>query len=209
MKKGMFALIGCGGLVVIILILGLSCYSFLNGVRKETVTQETALSAQYQSNQNYLSAYISGFYEQLGVANLKSDKMDKILTDAVKGRYGEDGFKPGGAFVSAMKEAYPDLKGLDIYDRIITYVSGQREGYKAIQDKLLDMLRTYDTWRESDYFRKVVLGFIGAPTNNLEARIGTEVWKGEMAEEKMKQIVLTEQATTAYKTGKMEPLKVK
>lgn len=53
------------------------------------MTMERQLNAQYLSNQNYLSTYIAGFYEQSNVLSAQSDQLDRILTDAVKGRYEE------------------------------------------------------------------------------------------------------------------------
>jgi hypothetical protein len=188
----------------------ISFYGYTNKLRTQNIGFETTLSAQYLSNQNYLSEYVSGFYETLGVANLKSDKMDKILTDAVKGRYGEKGFSSDGAFFSAIKEAYPDISGLNVYDKIIEYVKSRRAGYRDIQDKLLDMLATYDRWRKEGWVQSyIVANVIGAPTEDLKARIGTEITIGKAALDKMYQIVLTEQAVNAYSTGKMAPLQVK
>ena len=185
---------------------GLSLYGYANSTRNEAVTREIQLSAQYLSNQNYLSSYISTFYEQVGIANLKSQKMDEILIDAAKGRYGENGIE-GGSLMVAIAEAYPDVKSLDIYDKIMTTISSGREGYRAIQDKLLDQLRAYDTWRAQGILRSWALGSF-FPSNNLKARIGdTELIGGE-ALKKMYQIVLASQAKDAYEKGTMDPLTV-
>lgn len=211
-KSGM---IGVGGLIALAIVAaaaigGFMMYGFINSLRSESVAREYALNAQYLSNQNYLSAYISGFYEQLGVAKAKSDKLDQILTDAVKGRYEDSGgFKANGAFFSAIVEAYPDLAGLNVYDKIVDYVASQREGYRGIQDKLLDMLRSYDTWRQDGLIQsKIVSGILGIPSERLEARIGTDVKRGLEARERMYTIVLASQAKKAYETGTLEPLQV-
>lgn len=198
------------GLVAALVVGGISFYGYVNALRTESVQRENALNAQYLSNQNYLSAYISGFYEQLGVANLKSDKLDQILSDSVKGRYeSSGGFAPNGAFFSAIVEAYPQLGQLDIFDRIVDYVAAKREGYRAIQDKLLDMLRAYDTWRQDGIVQSwIVSSILGIPSQRLEARVGTQVWRGAEARDKMFQIVLASQAKQAYETGTMEPLTV-
>lgn len=204
------------GLIVTLAVLGallvggFSLYGYLNGLRTKSVQHETGLNAQYLSNQNYLSAFLSGFYEMLGVANLKSDKLDQILTDAVKGRYEDSGgFSANGAFFAAVVEAYPDLAGLDIYDRIVNYVSSQREGYRNIQDKLLDQLRSYDAWREDGFVQsRVIANVLGVPSQRLEARIGMNVVRGAEARDKMYQIVLASAAKKAYETGTMEPLEV-
>ena len=197
-------------LLAAVVIAGFSFYGYLNGLRSESVRLETQLSAQYQSNQNFLSSYISGFYEQLGVANLKSEKLDAILLDAVKGRYEKSGgFSSNGAFFSAVVEAYPDLAGLNIFDKIVDYVAAQREGYRNIQDKLLDMLKSYDAWRADGFVQSwIVRSFLGVPTERLEARLGATVIRGSGARDKMYQIVLASEATKAYETGTMDPLSV-
>jgi hypothetical protein len=193
-----------------IIFAGLGIYGYINGIRTEGIDYETRLNAQYLDNQNILSEFISGFYEQLGLANLKSEKMDKIITDAVVGRYGEKGFSSGGAFIAAIKEAYPDTAGLNIYDKIVDYVKAKREGYRATQSKLLDMLRAYDKWRNDGIVQSwIVKNFLGIPSDRLEARIGTKISRGTEARDQMYLIVLAEQATTAYETGKMAPLTVK
>lgn len=207
--------IGVGGLIALALVAalvigGFSLYSFVNSLRSESVARENALNAQYLSNQNYLSAYVSGFYEQLGVAGAKSDKLDQILSDAVKGRYeSSGGFAPNGAFFSAIVEAYPDLSALNIYDKIVDYVASQREGYRGIQDKLLDMLRSYDTWRQDGLIQSMIVSdILGIPSERLEARIGTDVKRGLEARDRMFTIVLASQAKEAYETGILDPLQV-
>ncbi len=202
------------GIIVVALIVVFGFYGYVNSLRTEGVNLETALSAQYQSNQNFLSAYISGFYEQLGLANAKSEKMDQILTDAVKGRYegngAESGFNTKGAFFSAMIEAYPNLDGLNIYDKIVDYVSSQRAGYRNIQDKLLDMLRSYDAWRGEGFIQsQIVKSLLGIPSDRLEARLPGNSIRGVLARDRMYQIVLASQAQKAYETGTMDPLQVK
>lgn len=207
MKTGMKVLIGFAVALGIVCVLVFSMYSYLNKLRNTNIQLSQQLSAQYLSNQNYLSEFISGFYEQIGVANLKSDKMDKILTDAVKGRYGEDGFKSNGAFFSAIREAYPDISALNVYDKIIDYVQSRRAGYRDIQDKLLDQLRAYDTWRKTGYIQSfLVKSIIGAPNEDLKAVVGDKIFKGQDALDKMYQIVLTDKAVNAYTTGRMAPL---
>lgn len=194
--------------ILVVLVGGCSLYGYTNNVRNEAVRREAALTAQYLDNQNQLSSYISGFYESVGVANLKSDKLDQILVDAVKGRYDEGGFGGKGGLLNAITEAYPQID-LTIYDKIVDYVSAGREAYKAVQSKLLDQLRNYDTWRQTGFVRSMLVsGPLHVPTDRLEARVGEKVYKGNEARDKMYQIVLVSGATRAYETGTMEPLNV-
>src|SRR5262249_3011764 len=138
------------GIVVALIAGAFSIYSYFNTLQQQGVDYETQLNAQYLDNQNILSAYKSTIYEQAGIANLKSDKLDQIITDAVKGRYeGHTSAQPGqGQLFSAITEAYPNID-LNVYDKIAEQVAKGREGYRATQTKLLTMLQGYDKWRQS------------------------------------------------------------
>ena len=185
-------------------------YSYINGLRNQRVDFETRLPAQYLANQAYLSSFITGFYELIGIANVKSEKIDKILTDAVKGRYEQGGGyrTMESALFSAIREAYPDLSGLNIFDKAADYVTANRVGYREDQTKLLDMLRAYDKWRASGIISSwVIKNILGTPTDNLVASIGDIKITGQAALDKMYTIVLVEGTAEAYKTGVMKPLK--
>ena len=199
-------LIAAGVSVGVVLILGMSLYGMFNGINKDGVKRETALSATYSDNQNELSKFQSGFYEMLGVADAKSTQMDKILSDAVKGRYDNAPQGQGGQFFSAMIEAYPDLAGLNVYDKVIDYVAAGRESYKQQQSKLLDMLREYDTWRRSGLIHKQFVKVSGFPSSDLRAQIGAKAVTGEAALEQMRLIVTTSSTQEAYTTGTQEPM---
>lgn len=207
--KGMGAgLIVTLGVIGLLLILGMGLYGKANGIQKTSVQYEKQLNAQYLDNQNELSKFQSGFYEQMGIAGAKSDRMNQILADAVSGRYEAGPQGQGGQMFSAMVEAYPDLAGLDIYDKIIDYVAAGRQSYKETQTKLLDMIRVYETWKDSGLIQSRLVSMMGVPSDRLEARIGTKVVKGEAALEQMKLIVTTSTTQAAYTTGTMEPMTV-
>lgn len=203
-----YAKIGIIGSIIAFVLLLFVAYPLasLSSTKSQGVDKETQLTAQYRDNQNTLSAYIAGFYEQTGVAKVKSDKLNAILLDAVKGRY-EGKMSPGtgGAFFSAITEAYPDLSALNIYDKIVDYVSAGREGYKNKQTLLLDRIRDYDNWRNKGLFHPGWVKLAGFPSTNLEA--GPDV-TGSAALVKMKQIVLTSQARKAYETGEDQILTI-
>lgn len=188
-----------------LLVAGLGVWAKINGIRNEAIYKETQLSAEYRVNQNHLSSFISEFHETVGIADRKTDQLDRVLMDAVKGRYGEDGFTTNGALFTALREAYPDLQGLNIYDQILSTIRAGRTDFKNRQDKLLDELRDYDAWRAQGILRSIALGNF-FPSRHLEARFGSQIFYGQEAEEKMKDIVLVQEATDAYTTGRMAPL---
>lgn len=209
-KMGLGAVIALAALVCLGAFV-LWFYSAAMNVRGEGIRRETALSAQYPANQVYLSEYNSGFYEQFGLLKYKSDKLDEILENYAIGRSGEGGQSARAGFINAVVEAVPDISGLNIADRMFDYVQAKRQGYREYQEKLLDMLRSYDTWRSGEdsglrwFFANKFWDF---PTDRLEARIGAQVWHGAEAREKMYLVVNTSTTREAYETGIMEPMQV-
>lgn len=191
-----------GGVIVVLALLG---YSRLNDEYNESVRRESQLSMLFLSNQNELSAYVSTFYEEASVANMKSEKMTKFMTDAVRGRYDKNGGFDGSAMVSMLKEAYPDMKEFGTFDKIIQHVKAGRESFKGKQEYLLDQIRTYKNWYREGFVRGYVMKkFI--PSVHLEARIGDKVVTGKEALDLMERIILTGDTKKAYETGVMDPL---
>ena len=201
---------------VIALVVVLFAYSLFNGLYNTGVQYEQRLKNQYLDNQNYLSAYISGFYEQVSVARGATDALDQILLDAVKGRYentsaGGGGYTVNSPFFNAIVEAYPEASPQElvkIWSKLQDYVASQREGYRNVQSKLLDMLRAYDTWRYSGLIQSKVVSIVGFPSQRLEARFGNNVLTGQRALDKMYELVLDSKTRQAYENGTLDPLEI-
>lgn len=106
-----------------------------------------------------------------------------------------------------MRSTPADLTGLtDQYGVILDTISAGREAYKNDQDRLLDMLRSYDAWRNRGIISSVLINLSGFPSGNLRAQVGETSVTGQAALDKMYQIVLTSKAVDAYKTGELDPL---
>jgi hypothetical protein len=202
-------------IVSLVVILFVGCCAIVGLVSWVRETQATGvgfeqrLGTQYLDNQNELSKYISGFYEQAGVLEAQTDALDQILLDAVKGRYDEGGFAAESPFFAAIFEAYPEASAaqlMDNYGALQDYITAGRESYANKQTKLLDILRAYDTWRFSGLARPFLIRLLGFPSENLKARVGDFVFTGQSAVDKMYAIVLTERAVEAYEDGRLDPL---
>lgn len=195
--------------IAVLAIIGASFYSSINSTKNTLITKEQALVAQYQSNQNELSTYILQFKESLGVADAGSDKLNEILAAAISGRY-DGAMEPGtsGSMFSAISEAYPDLTATaESYAKVQDLVVSGRAEYKNSQNLLLDKIRDYKTWTESDFMRSfIVKNVLGAPTDSMKVSVGQNTFRGLDALDKMEQLVLTGDAITAYETGTTEPL---
>lgn len=199
---------------VIVLLVGvvwpLSSY---NGVRNHLIDAETGLNAQYQANQAELDAFIKTVHEQFDVAGAKAGKLDQVLTDAVRGLYDKTSL-PGAPqpvqsgqqtpLISALVQAYPNLGGLDVYDRVVDTIASGRQSFKKVQVKLLDMIRPYDAYRTKGIFHQLMVHIVGYP--KLEARIGRTVLTGKAALDQMKLIVTSTETSHDFTSGNEAPI---
>lgn len=199
--------------LVVAAVIAIWAISSYIGTRNNGVDQIQALNAEYPSAQNELATYINGFYEMLGVANAKSAQINSILTNAIKARYtgtsnvAAQQAKQNQALFSAVREAYPNLSGLNIYDKIVNYVAAKRDAYKNKQNELLDMLQRFDAWRNK-FPTSLWAGLGAVPMGELRTQVGNDVRHGQDAEDKMWNIVRSAQSNQAYESGQQGPLTV-
>jgi hypothetical protein len=145
-STGRTVAITAGSFAALIVLADATLLGEVNSAQSEGTQKETALTAQYLQNQ--LSTVLTIVKEQLGVADRESAKLDQILTDAIKGRTsGASAAKVDQSqlVLSAIKEAYPNLSGLDTYDKMMQSISLGQQAYADDQAKLLDMLRAFDS----------------------------------------------------------------
>lgn len=200
-------------LLVMSLLIVLWSYNKINTLHQQGIDRETQLTATYLDAQNTLGAFVSTFFEQAGIADRKSAQFNIVLTDAIKGRYDNTGLVPatpgqtqGNQLISAMVEAYPDLAGLNVYDRILDTIAAGRTAFKNTQTDLLDKLRGYDKWRKQNIIGSLFIRIAGFPSDSLRAQIGAQFLTGAAAENQMYIIVLPSDVSKAYTTGTLEPL---
>ena len=195
------ALLAVGG--VIVLVSGL-LYMQAEGLKSDRNDKEAALSSAYLNDQNYLSDCIVKTNAAVQVAAANTDAVNRVLTDAISGRYG-DSFRPArpgesGALISAFKEVYPD-KSIEqvtsLYNKAITVIAGCRTDFRDKQSQLLDMLRDYRSFRGQYWARQLIT----VPSNNLVAQNGKDIVRGQAAEDKMAMLVRTSSTDQAFNTG--------
>lgn len=200
-----------GGLIALTVLIGLfSLIGTYTSVRNEGRSQELALTRQFKATQTQYGQFRTSVYDQLSIAREKRDALDKILVDAVSGRYDK---KTGNneidrqAVFSAIKEAYPELSGLDIYDKIIVQIQAGREAFARNQEQLQDMIRSYDQWRTTgSLLHPWFVEQLGFPSDLLEARIGDKVYRGTDAYDKMSRAIVGSDTSAIFESGTDKPL---
>lgn len=121
--------------------------------------------------------------------------------------------QPGtsGSMFSAITEAYPDLTSTtEAYQKVQDLVMVGRKSYQNQQGLLIDKIREYDRWRNSDYINVTLINWIGVPTKILTINTQKDgqpvTLTGEAALNEMRNLVLVKEANDAYDTGVIEPL---
>lgn len=188
---------------------GAYVYVAANSLQQEGIKYETDLNGMYVHNQIVLSNFKQAIYEKVQVANLKSAQMDKIIEDAIKGRYDGGKMQPGttGSMFSSIREAYPDIgKHMDIYDKIVDSITGYREEFKNDQSAMVSELKSFDRWRQSGLIQPLIISYVlRMPNEALVAHIGSEDKTGKDALKQMWTIVTSEGTQKSFKTGVEEP----
>ncbi len=208
-KPGVKKLIIFGGIAIALIIAVAVAYGTINSARGGAIQRENRIVAQYQNNQNELAGYILSFNETLGIADRQSDTLNTIISDAVQGRY-DGALEPGtgGAFFSAIAEAYPDLTATtETYAKVQDFVISGREAFKNQQSKLIDIINEYKTWTTSDIFRSFVLDtFVGTPTDLMVIEDAGQTYRGQDALDRASRIIVTPEVENIYDEGTQDSL---
>jgi len=191
-------------ILAVVLITGYSFYGTAVSIRNQALAWETDLNSVYRANETELATYTNTVVEQLGLAGAKSEKMNELISAAVEGRYGDEGLK-NGSLVTAIAEAYPDTKALDIYDKILPTVSAGREAFRNKQNMLMERAQAYDNWRKQGIFRAWVLSGI-YPSADLSIKVDGKTLTGMDALEHLREPVINATTETSFKTHRAEPV---
>ena len=200
--------IGFGVVALLTVIFGFWAIATYTNVRNEGNKLELALTAKYSSIQADYGQWRLGVTDQLGIAREKSAAMDEILRNAIEGRYNKAGSPDvdSGKLFSAISEAYPDLTGLNIYDKIMEFVKQGREKFGQNQAEMQQLIQGYNTWRTTGSFLHPTFASWLFPSDNLKARVGDKVYTGEEALEKMSRVIVGGDTTQIFDSGEDKPV---
>lgn len=201
MKKSMVV----GLSVVGAIVLGaFTLYGYANSTRSTGIQIEQQIVAQYKVEQAQLSGDLTKIREILQVANLKTAKLDTVLTNALQGRYGDTGFGSGSPTFAAIQEAYPTID-LTQYDRVQSAIEAARDEQKNLQAKRADMVRSYNVWRMDGIVRSMVVGNF-FPSSALTIDIGGQTYTKGEALARLERTITTAESDQTFRTGTMAPM---
>ncbi|GEM_PF-1905401 len=179
-------------------------------VRNEGRSQELAMNAQWNRMQINYGQFRTGFFDKLAIAREKRDAMDKILVDAVSGRYdkaGQEGTVDSKAVFSAIAEAYPDIKGLNIFDELIKDIQAGRERFAKDQEQMQDRVRSYNDWRTTGSFlHPAFVRWAGFPSSMLEVKVNGKEYHGQAALDIMARPIVGADTNQIFDSGVDQPV---
>jgi hypothetical protein len=155
-----------------------------------------------------MATYVNTFYEQTGLANLKSEKMNEFVRGALEGRFGDSPKSSDNLLFTAVAEAYPGTEGFSIYDKILPTVAAGREAMRNKQNLLIEKAQKFNYWRKQGIFRAWVLSGI-YPSRDLQVKAGGRMLYGEEALNHLAEPITNVATDKAFETHQMEPLKAK
>jgi hypothetical protein len=132
----------------------------------------------------------------------QTDAVDKVLKDAVAGRYGTGNNLDEGKLFSAMHEAYPDLGGLNkSFQDAMAIMTGCQDDFAAAQGVVQSKVSDFKSWRTGSWTVRT-FGGNDFPNDNLEVNIaGMDHLIGQQALDLMSRPIADADTVNAIKTG--------
>jgi hypothetical protein len=190
-------IIGAGFVALLLIIWFIIHQSVISSGNK----QEATMSGDYADGANYLSNCVIKTKQAANVTVAQTDALDKILSDAVSGRYGTGANFDGGSMISAIVEAYPDTSGLSkSFQDALSIIAGCQDDFRNKQSKILDDVRSFRSWKTGSWPVRT-FGGGGFPNDNLYISIGDLDLTGDAALKKMSKPIVETSILQDYATG--------
>ncbi len=196
-KKFWWAIAGSAVLLVLLVLFLIS-----NGVTNDGKKKQQDLIVLYNDTSNVLSDCLVKTKSAVGLTNAQTEALDKVIIDAVKGRYTEGGSaQPGrGQLFSAISEAYPDTSALSAtFDKVLIIITGCRSNFKDSQAALQRGLARFNQWRSGSLTVRTFGGKF--PDDELKIKVAGNSVTSEDALDQMGEMVIVAEASTARDTG--------
>lgn len=202
-------LVGLIAVIAIVAFFGATQIDTYVATRNEGRQLELHLTARYKEVMAKYDQDRSAALDSFKIAGAKRDGLDQLLRTAIEGRKfaGAGGAVDRNAFISAVKEAYPDLKQLGIYDKIADFVVKMRKSFGEQQTQLAADVEKYNSWRTTgSLLHPLFVSLIGFPGSSLEIRIGGVIYRGQDALNKMSTVIMTGESQQIFQQSTDRPL---
>ena len=130
-------------LVIVVLVLGAAGIVASSYIKYNNwgASMDAQLKAEWNNNQNILSAYTLKLKEAAKVPDKYQAALKDIVTATFQGRYGEDGSKATFQWIKENNLAFD----ASMYKQLQQIIESGRNEFKVSQTKLIDLKRVYET----------------------------------------------------------------
>ncbi len=196
------------GIAILVVLFAVFLFSKHESIVSEGNKKQQGLIVFWNETTNVLSGCIIETKEAAGIAEAQTGAINKVISEAVRGRYEEPSTaQPGGgknSLFSAMVEAYPNTDQLSkTFQDVLTVVTGCRTKFQHTQAELQKHVTMFNEWREGSFLNRK-LGAENYPTDKLVIEVGKKKVSGQAALDKMRQLVVIKEANTGRETGEIE-----
>ncbi len=196
-------------IVVVLLGIGGQTASVYVDTRNTGRATELALVADYNGMIAHYGQNRMTVVDQLGISREKARRMNQILDAAVSGRYNKPGSTTAvdnGKLFSAIAEAYPDLTGLNVYDKILVFVQTARKNFGDDQAHLQTSIQNYKTWLTTGSLLHPMIAQWLFPSNTLEIKVGDQVYHGQEALDHMLKPIVGSDTNEIFNSSVDKPM---
>lgn len=156
-------MVGLIGVALVLLVAVVAVVGTYFSYANYGVTQESALKARLQDNQNVLGQYTIRISEMAQVPEMYRDDLKEVIRETFEGRYGADGSR--GVMQWIQEQNLPFDSSL--YNRLQQSMESGRMEFANKQTALIDARRAYETELNKPW-SGFWLGLAGFPTVNLD-----------------------------------------
>lgn len=184
-------------------------------VKSTGTSLETQMNEDYQQCLVMLTRYYTNGTNALGLASANTQAIDKILTDAASGKYGNKqslNDPKNGVYTVIVQyyQGYPKTDNVsDAYKNAKDILVGDFDDYSAQEGKLFDDIERYDNW-SANFFEGPFIGLFRFPDTTLKAQVDPtqSPLHGQQAYDQMNRVVTDPKVTSSYKTGTLQPMTI-
>ena len=151
MSKGLIAVLGFFGFVILV---GIISVSTLFHFRSTAITLEEQVKAQHTANKSNYDNMWKSFKESAQVTDKQAEQFKSVYNDMISGRYEND----SQVLMKMVQEQNPQLDA-SVYTKLQNQIIAGRKEFDNNQKKIADIIREYNTYVRKHFISNAIFRF--------------------------------------------------
>ena len=202
-KKPRYVLWSILGTVILIIVIGVLCdrVFFPNSVTSDGNRKQRELNSLTTDAFGAMHTCEVNTARAAQIAGAQTDAVDRVLKDAISGRYGTGANLDQNKVFSLLQEAYPDLTGLNAtFQDAMIVMTGCQKDFLAKQSRMNKAAQALESWTDGSWFTRTY-GGDKFPNEGLHVTLGARKHTAQDALDIMQRAVLSSDNINALETG--------